>query len=108
MKRTYAGLFMLVVATVLVAADKPPKMMNIQGRVQMLDKDSSAITVEMKGGVRRKVLYSGDTKFLYGHSHDNKPGSIDQVKENHYISCAGTYSDKTNLSARECIYREAK
>jgi hypothetical protein len=96
------------VATGLVAADKPSKVMNVQGRVQMLDKDSSAITVEMKGGVRRKVTYTADTKFLYGHSHDNKPGSIEQVKENHYISCAGTYNDKTNLNAKECIFRETK
>jgi hypothetical protein len=74
----------------------------------MLDKDASAITVEMKGGVRRKVIYTADTKFLYGHSHDSKPGSADQVKENNYISCAGTYNDKTNLNAKECVYRETK
>jgi hypothetical protein len=102
-----AVLLTLVVVTSLVAADKPPKMMNVHGRVQMLDKDSSTITVEMKGGVRRKVAYSGDTKFLYGHSHDNKPSSWDQVKENHYISCSGTY-DKTTLTAKECVHRETK
>jgi hypothetical protein len=101
-----AVLLTLVVVTSLVAADKPPKMMNVQGRVHLLDKNSSTITVEAKG-VQRKVAYTGDTKFLYGHSHDNKPGSLDQVKENNYISCSGTY-EKTTLNAKECVYREMK
>jgi hypothetical protein len=97
----------LVLAAGLVAAEKP-KLMNVQGRVQMLDKDNSSITVEMKAGVRRRVTYTGETKFLYGHSHDNKPGSLDQVKENSYISCSGTYDAKPVLKAMECIYREIK
>ena len=106
MKR-YAGL-LLVLGAGLTAADKAPKMMNVQGRVQMLDKNASAITVEMSGGVRRQVIYSNETKFLYGHSKKSKPGSSDQVKDGNYISCAGTYSDKMVLKASECVYREAK
>ena len=105
-----AVLLALFLAATLVAADKPAKVMNVQGRVQMLDKNASSITVEMKGGVRRTVMYTSDTKFLYGHSNNNKPGSSDQVKENNYISCSGTYNDnnKMELKATQCVYREAK
>jgi len=87
---------------------KPPKMSNIQGSVQTLDKAKMTITVR-SGNVRKDVIYSGDTKFMYGHSNDNKPGSIDQVKDNFYISCAGTYeAGKVQLMAKECVYRERK
>jgi hypothetical protein len=114
MRIRYSGLLGLASAILLglllgasvFAADKPPKMMNVQGRVQMLDKNASSITVDAKG-VMRKVLYSSDTKFLYGHSKNSKPGSSDQVKEGNYISCSGTY-DKMELKAKECVYREAK
>ena len=106
MKRTNTCL-LLVLAGGLAAADKP-KMMNVQGRVGMLDQKDSTITVETKGGLRRKVVYSNETKFLYGHSKDSKPGSSDQVKESNYISCAGTYDDKMELKAAQCVYREAK
>jgi hypothetical protein len=89
------------------AADK---LMNVQGKVHMLDKSASTITVELKpGGATRKVIFNADTKFLYGHSKDSKPGSLDQVKEGNYISCAGTYEgNKLELKATECIYRETK
>jgi hypothetical protein len=102
----FAVLFSFVLALNVVAKDKAPKMSNIQGRVQMIDKDSSTITVE-KGSVRRQVVYSADTKFLYGHSKDNKPGSADQVKTGNYISCGGTFNG-TKLTAKECVYRESK
>src|SRR6266567_1524806 len=86
----YLGIFLgLVLAFNSVAKDKAPKISNIQGRVQMINKDSSTITIE-KGSMRRQVIYSGDTKFLYGHSNNNKPGAADQVKEGNYISCSGT------------------
>jgi hypothetical protein len=102
-------LLMLVLVTSLVAADKPSTLMNIQGKVQMLDRSASTLTVEMKGGVRRRVAYTNDTKFLYGHSNNARLGSPDQVKESNYVSCAGTYgNDKTILNAKECIYREMK
>jgi len=87
---------------------KPPKMTNIQGRVQMMSKDKMTITVA-SGTTRRDVVYSGDTAFKYGHSKDNKPGSVDQVKEGYYISCAGTFEKgKVQLTAKECVYREQK
>jgi hypothetical protein len=114
MRTRYSGLLGLSLAVLLalllgasvLAADKPPKMMNVQGKVQMLDKNASTITVDVKGAMR-KVIYSSDTKFLYGHSKNSKPGSSDQVKEGNYISCSGTY-DKMELKAAECVYRETK
>ncbi|SPE30956.1 exported hypothetical protein [Candidatus Sulfopaludibacter sp. SbA6] len=103
-------LFGLVLAFNLGAqnkAPKPPKIMNVQGRVEMIDKGTSAITVA-KGNIKRTVVYSGDTKFLYGHSKSNKPGASDQVKEGWYISCSGPFNAKTQLEAQTCVYREAQ
>ena len=88
-------------------AAKAPKSANIQGSVRMIDKASSTITVATRGDVTRQVVYTADTKFLYGHSKDNKPGSLDQVKEGNFISCAGTFSG-VKLDAKECVYREGK
>jgi hypothetical protein len=97
----------LVLAFQAVAKDKAPKVVNVQGRVKIINNSTSTMTVE-NGTLRRQVMFSADTKFLYGHSHDNKPGSADQVKEGYYISCAGTNDAKAELMAKECIYREAK
>jgi hypothetical protein len=52
-------------------------------------------------------MFGGETKFLYGHSKDNKPGSSDQVKEGNYISCS-TMAEQNHLMAKECIYRESR
>ena len=105
---SFAVLLGLILAFNIVAADKPAKPANLQGKVQMMNKDNSTITVEQKGGLRRQVLYSGDTKFMVGSSKSNKPGSLDQVKEGNFINCTGTYNDKTQLMAKVCVYREAK
>src|ERR1700688_4855320 len=86
-------LFGLVLAFNLGAQAKPPKMINIQGKVQNIDKNASVITVA-KGNLKRDVVFSGDTKFVYGHSADNKPGAMDQVKEGNFISCSGPANAK--------------
>jgi len=111
MGMSFAILLGLILAFTAVAADKPAKagkMANLQGKVQMMSKDNSTITVEQKGGLRRVVSYGGDTKFMYGHSKSSKPGSVDQVKEGNFINCSGTYNDKMQLAAKECVYRESK
>jgi len=84
-----------------------PKLSNIQGRVQMVANDISTITV-LVGSAPRKVVYNGTTKFVYGHSNNNKPGALSQVKQGNYISCAGTFDSKAQLMARDCVYREEK
>lgn len=102
------GLALVAGAAAQNKAAKPPKPSNIQGKVQMLSKDKSMITVATST-VPREVVYDSDTKFMYGHSKDNKPGSLDQVKEGYFISCQGTFPQgKTQLNAKVCVYRETK
>ncbi len=108
-----AVLFGVVLGSSAVAQDKAPKAKakakaeNVQGRVTAIRKATSTITVDT-GPIPRMVMYSADTKFLYGHSNDNKPGSLDKVQENYYISCSGTMDAKVQLMATECIYRESR
>ncbi len=99
--------FSLGAQTKAAKPPKAPKTMNVQGRVQMIDKGTSTITVA-KGNVKKAVVFSGDTKFLYGHSKDNKPGAADQVKEGFYISCSGPYNDKMQQMATTFVYRETQ
>ena len=89
--------------------EKKGEKANVQGTVQNMSKDTSTITVRTgTGQVTRQVMYDAKTKFLYGHSDNNKPGAVAQVKEQNYISCVGTYNDKSQLMATECVYRESK
>jgi len=83
----------------VVAKDKAPNIINVQGKVFMIDKDSSTIMVDTKSGARRLVVYSPDTKFKYGRSGKGKESSLDQVKETHHISCTGTSDDRARLVA---------
>jgi hypothetical protein len=105
---SFAALLGLVLAFNIIAADKPAKMANLQGKVQMMNKDTSTITVEQKSGLRRQVLYGGETKFATGSSKKNKPGALDQVKEGNFINCSGAYNEKSQLVANTCVYRESK
>ena len=90
-------------------AQKAAEKSNIQGIVQNISKDASTITVRVGTGTgTRQVVYDAKTKFLYGHSNDNKPGAVAQVKESSFVSCAGAFNAKDQLMATECIYREAK
>jgi hypothetical protein len=84
-----------------------PERANIQGTVQNMSKDTSTIVVGV-GTAARQVVYSPTTKFLYGHSDNNKPGGLAQVKETNYISCSGTFNAKSQLMADLCVYRETK
>jgi len=90
-------------------AEKKGEKANIQGTVQNMSKDTSTITVRTgTGQVTRQVIYDAKTKFLFGHSDNNKPGAVAQVKESNYISCVGTFNEKSQLMATECVYRETK
>jgi len=105
------GTILGLVLTFQLAAQKnpakPPKISNVQGIVEDLDKGKMTLAVR-SGTMRKNVSYSAETKFMYGHSKNNKPGSADQVKDSFYISCSGSYDSKMVLAAKECIYREAK
>ena len=88
--------------------EKKGEKANVQGTVQNMSKDTSTITVRTgTGQVTRQVMYDAKTKFLYGHSDNNKPGAVAQVKESNYISCVGAYNDKSQLMATECVYWES-
>lgn len=79
---------------------------NIQGKVKMIDREDSTITVDM-GNLRRQVLVSPDTSFRYGRKK-SQTGAWDQVKEGDYISCSGVYNEKEQLKATACVYRESR
>jgi len=81
---------------------------NVQGTVVDISKDKSMITIRTSGSATRLVGYNSNTKFLYGHSNDNKPGTIAQVKASFYISCAAGFDAKKEFTATECVYRETK
>ena len=100
-----AALAALLLALNLVSQEKKKeKPINVQGTVLTIDKSTIAVKT---GNATRQLMFGGDTKFLYGHSNDNKPGSSDQVKEGNYISCS-TMAEQSHLMARECVYREGR
>jgi hypothetical protein len=88
------------------AADKKAKEGQITGTVHMIDKDKSTLVV-MKGNSQRQVIYNSDTKWMHGTQASNKPSSLDELKENWYINCEGTF-DGVKLVASACRFREAK
>ena len=75
------------------SADKP-KEDRLSGTVQMIDKNTSTITLR-KDSVTRSVVYNSDTKYTLR----NKPGSPDQVKEGRRLICLGKFDEKNRLVA---------
>ena len=88
------------------AADKKAKKGQITGTLHMIDKDKSTLTVT-KGTVSRQVIYNSDTKWMKGTQASNQPSSLDELKENWYINCEGTF-DGVKLVASACRFREHK
>jgi hypothetical protein len=113
MRRSFLTTFALCLAVLVAVAvgtatakEKKAKEGKVTGTVHMLAKDSSTITVQ-KGNTQRQVVYSADTKWMYGTQGSNKPGSMDNLKEGYYINCDGTF-DGVKLMAKACRYRESK
>jgi hypothetical protein len=105
-----AALLGLFLTLQLGAKDKAakPKTGTIQGTVQSIDKSKMTMTIA-NGNVKREVMYAADTQFMSGHSKDSKAGSVDEVKDNYYVSCGGSYeAGKVQLHAKKCVYREHK
>ena len=68
----------------------------ISGRVHMLNKETSTITVRVgTNNVHRYVVYDANTKF----TANNKPGTLDDVKEGARIICLGKFDEKARLNA---------
>jgi hypothetical protein len=101
------ALVVFTVAAGVASNDKPVKPAILQGKVQMIDPESSTITVDTKNGTRRLVVYGPDTKLKYGRSK-GRDSSWDQVHEANYISCSGTWDEKERLHASECVHRESR
>jgi len=101
-------LLSLMLAFTMVAKDKKPKAPSnkedrLSGRIQMINKDTSTITLE-KGNIKRQVVYSPDTKVTYR----NKPSTMDEVKEGRRVIVLGKFNDKAQLVASRIDVREGK
>ena len=105
---TFALMLSLLVAGALnlAAADKKAKMGQLNGTVKMINKDKSTIVVA-KLNNERQIIYSADTKWMYGTQSSNKPSTLDELKEGWYINCKGTF-DGVKLDASACRFRESK
>lgn len=82
------------------AKDKMPREARIDGRVQMINKDKSEITVRQSNSPRT-IIYSGDTKW----TKRNKEGSMADIKEGYRVICVGKMNDKAQLMASRCDAR---
>jgi hypothetical protein len=105
--RLYLGIATVAASLLLAnlsAQQKKEKAITVQGSVLTIDKSTISVRT---GTATRQVMFGGGTKFLYGHSNDNKPGSSDQVKEGNFISCS-TMAEQNHLMATECVYRESR
>ena len=87
----------------LKAQEKKPQPDRLEGRVQIINKATSTITVRV-GQVPRPVVYDKNTKFTYL----NKPATVDEVKDGQRLICVGKFDDKTRLIATRIDIRSAK
>ena len=76
---------------------------NMQGKVGKVDKDTITVLV---GSAPKPIMVNSDTKFLAGHTTDNKPGSLADIKQGNFISCTVMTDAKSNLVAKQCLYRD--
>src|ERR1035437_8141796 len=84
-----AALLSLLLVCSVAAQDKAPKKakpLNIQGKVQMMSKATSTITL-LSGSSKRDVVYSADAKSLFGHGTTNTRVAVAQVKDGSFTSC---------------------
>jgi hypothetical protein len=75
----------------------------LSGRIHMISKETSTITIDAKS-VKRAVLYSPQTKITFR----NKPGSMDDVKEGRRVIVLGKFNDKAQLAATRIDVREGR
>jgi len=66
----------------------------LSGRIQMISKDTSQITL-LRNNVKRTVVYSPETKITLL----NKPSTMDEVKEGKRVICLGKFNEKGQLVA---------
>jgi len=90
------------------ADQKPANVMTVQGKVFLIDPNSSTIMVDTKGEGRKLVVYGVNTSFKYGRIGKAKQSSIGEIKGSDYITCSGALDDRERLIAVQCVYRESK
>ncbi len=73
----------------------------LSGRVHMINKETSTITIRV-GSIQRQVVYNADTKFTVR----NKAGSMTEVKDGRRVICMGKYDDKARLVASRVDVRD--
>jgi hypothetical protein len=98
--------FICVVVSPTRAADKEAEEGRVNGTGHMFNKNASTIVVT-KGNLQWQVIYTSNTKWLYGTQAFNKPSSLDQLKEGWYLNCKRTF-DGNKLVASACRFRESK
>ena len=103
----FALVVTLLSATPLSAQKKEKKKgeQRLDGRVVMINKDTSTITVrDRKTNAQRQVVYSDSTQFTFR----NKKGTIADVKDGVRVICLGQFDDKTRLVASRVDIREGR
>jgi hypothetical protein len=75
----------------------------VSGMVQSIDKQASTITVR-KENTDRFVVYSEQTKV----TKQNKPASLQDVKERQRIVCVGKFDEKNRLVATRIDIRRER
>jgi len=94
----FAGVFLLLSLAAAARTEDQKKTASkedrLSGTIHMIDKDASTIIIRT-GAVRRRVLYTAETKFTIL----NKPGSLDDVIVGRRATCIGTQREKTQFVA---------
>ena len=101
MKRNLFGLVMGILVALALALTataqekkKAAKEDRLSGTIQMLNKDSSTITLQ-RGNVKRTVIYSTNTTVTYL----NKPAGMEELKEGRRAIVLGKFNEKGQLMA---------
>ena len=75
----------------------------LSGRIHMINKETSTITLDAKN-IKRAVLYTPQTKITFR----NKAGKMDDVKEGRRVIVLGKFNDKAQLVATRIDVREGR
>jgi hypothetical protein len=106
MLKTVAAVLCIVALVFSVStpgfAQDAAKKGRVEGRIALIDKDKSTITVrlgEMAG--QKTVHYDSSTKWVSQYHGDKNVNTIDasEVKEGDYVICVGSYDDKNEFHA---------
>jgi hypothetical protein len=101
------GLFLGVVLCMpntAYAQDKKVKLDRVSGVVQTISKDKNMITVRVKGTTTRTVIWDASTNW----TRDNKPGSVNDLKEGLRAISLGKFNAQAQLMATRIELTEEK